>query len=62
AGFERSEVVAVEGIGWIMPDFEDRWADPANRRHILDIVALTEREPSILGVSQHLLGVGWSPA
>jgi len=62
AGFERSDVLAVEGIGWIMPDFAERWAEAASRRHILDIVARTEREPSILGASQHLLGVGWKPA
>jgi SAM-dependent methyltransferase len=62
AGFARSEVLAVEGIGWIMPDFDERWAEPANRQHILDIVARTEREPAILGASQHLLGVGWKPA
>ena len=62
AGFERSEVFAVEGIGWIMPDFAERWAEPANRQHILDIVARTERESAILGASQHLLGVGWKPA
>lgn len=62
AAFERSEVLAVEGIGWIMPDFAERWADETNRQPILDILARTEREPAILGASQHLLGVGWKPA
>ena len=62
AGFERSEVLAVEGIGWITPDFDDRWADETGRQHILDVVARTEREPAILGASQHLLGLGWKPA
>jgi ubiquinone/menaquinone biosynthesis C-methylase UbiE len=61
AGLQRTEVLAVEGIGWIMPDFDERWADMASRRHILDVVARTEREPTILGVSPHLLGVGWKP-
>lgn len=55
-------MLAVEEIGWIMPDFDARWADEANRQHILDVVAWTEREPAILGASQHLLGVGWKPA
>jgi SAM-dependent methyltransferase len=62
AGFERTDVLAVEGVGWIMPDFDERWAEHANRQHILDVVARTEREPAILGASQHLLGVGWKPA
>ena len=59
AGFVRVEVVAVEGIGWIMPDFEDRWASDEGRRLILEMVACTEADPDILGVSQHLLGIGF---
>ncbi len=62
AGFHRPEVLAVEGMGWIMPDFSERWADASNRAHILDLVARTETEPSVLGVSQHLMAVGWKPA
>ncbi len=61
AGFHRAEVVAVEGVGWIMPDFAERWSNPANRPLILDLVARTETEPSILGVSKHLLAGGWKP-
>lgn len=61
AGFRDATVVAVEGIGWIMPDLPERWADEADRQHLLDIIARTETEPSLLGVSQHLLAVGWTP-
>ena len=34
---------------------------PADRGHLPDIIARTETEPSLLGVSQHLLAVGWKP-
>ncbi len=61
AGFQRAEVLAVEGVGWIAPDFADRWADESDRANILDLVALTESEPSILGASPHLLAVGRKP-
>ena len=54
-------MIAVEGIGWIMPDLAERWADETDRQHLLDIIARTETEPSLLGVSQHLLAVGWKP-
>ena len=62
AGFERSHVLAVEGVGWIMPDFDERWANAVDRQQILEVVARTEREPAILGASPHLLGAGWKPA
>jgi hypothetical protein len=61
AGFRDARVVAVEGIGWIMPDFPGRWADETDRQHLLDIITRTEAEPSLLGVSPHLLAVGWKP-
>ena len=58
ASFADALVVAVEGIGWIMPDLAERWADESDRKHLLDIIARTETGPSLLGVSQHLLAVG----
>jgi ubiquinone/menaquinone biosynthesis C-methylase UbiE len=61
ASFGDAMVVAVEGIGWIMPDLPERWADDTDRQHLLDIIGRTEAEPSLLGVSQHLLAVGWKP-
>lgn len=61
AGLTGCRVLAVEGIGWIMPDFDDRWQDDASRRLILELLDRTEAEPSIMGVSPHLLAVGWKP-
>ena len=58
AGFVDVEVLPVEGIGWIIPDFEERWAVEANRQLILDLIERTERVPELLGASQHLLAVG----
>lgn len=62
AGLEGATVLPVEGIGWIMPDFDDRWADAENRSIILDMVEKTEGVAELHGVSQHLLAIGWEPA
>jgi ubiquinone/menaquinone biosynthesis C-methylase UbiE len=59
AGFARVSVLAVEGPAWMVADFEPRWADPAQRADLLDVARRLEAEPSIIGVSAHLLGVGW---
>ena len=61
AGFQDVTVLGVEGPAWLLPDFESRWSDPALRRDTLDVARSLESEPSILGVSAHLLGVGRKP-
>lgn len=59
AGFEDTRVLGVEGPAWLLSDFDRRWADPASRKVILDTARLLEIEPSTVGVSAHLLGLGW---
>ena len=58
AGFTRVDVRGIEGPGWMLPDFEDRWKDPRQRQDLLAIARRLEREPSIQGASAHLLAVG----
>jgi ubiquinone/menaquinone biosynthesis C-methylase UbiE len=58
AGFAVAGVFAVEGPGAFVPDFARRWAEPAARARLLDLVRRVESEPSLLGASPHLLAVG----
>jgi GrpB-like predicted nucleotidyltransferase (UPF0157 family)/ubiquinone/menaquinone biosynthesis C-methylase UbiE len=57
AGFADVQVLGVEGPGWILTDFDERWKDSARRRVILDTARALENAPSIVGASAHLLGV-----
>jgi SAM-dependent methyltransferase len=61
ASFVDSSVVAIEGPGWLLQDFEEQWADPALRELLLEVVRRTESEPSLLGASSHLLGIARKP-
>ncbi len=61
AGFSAVEVIGVEGVAWMFADFESRWADEALRQDILNIARALEAEPSIVGASAHLLGIGRKP-
>ena len=61
AGFEQVRVLGVEGPGWMLGDFENRWADPVSRRDIVDVARALESEASIVGASAHLIGIGRSP-
>jgi hypothetical protein len=47
-------VIAVEGFAWLVGDLERRMAEPGP---ILAAVRLTEREPSMLGCSAHVIGI-----
>ena len=58
AGFGGVQVLGVEGPGWLMPDFEARWADPGLRADTIDVARKLESERAIIGASAHLLALG----
>lgn len=57
AGLRCERILAIEGPGWILQDFEERWRDPGQREQLLQAVRWLEDEPSLLGASAHLLAV-----
>ena len=61
AGLILADVLAVEGPGWLVPEFDARWRDDGRRQELLEAIARIEREPSMLGVSAHLLAVARHP-
>jgi ubiquinone/menaquinone biosynthesis C-methylase UbiE len=54
AGFEDAQVFAVEGP-LFCTDLEKIWSDNEKREFMLSVLRKVERQPSILGVSPHLL-------
>ena len=57
AGFTGVQIFGVEGPGWLLGDFQARWEREAQRQDLMDVARRLEAEPSVLGVSAHLLGV-----
>jgi SAM-dependent methyltransferase len=62
AGFTEVQVLGLEGAGWLFPDFAERWRDPRRRDDLLKAAQALEQEPSVRGVSAHLLAVARKPA
>lgn len=60
-GFAHQDTFAVEGFGWLLQDFEDHWENEKRRERMLKFIRLTETEPSLLGMSAHLLGIAKKP-
>lgn len=57
AGLKCEKVLAIEGIGWRLQNFEDHWQDPGRRERLLEAIQWCEEEPSLLGASGHLMAV-----
>jgi SAM-dependent methyltransferase len=57
AGLSFVEVVGVEGLAGWLPQLERHWAQEPDRKVILDAIRLVEAEPSLLGLSAHLLAI-----
>ena len=62
AGLILDGLYGLEGPGWLLSDVTARLAEPRRRTELLQVARLLESEPSVLGVSAHLLVVARTPA
>lgn len=58
ARFKSVELYAVTGFAWLLPKFNKLWAKYDLRGRLLTLLERTERERSMIGVSDHLLVTG----
>jgi SAM-dependent methyltransferase len=56
-GLEVIELVGLEGLAGWLPQLADRWATPEGRTAILQSARSVESEPTLLGLSPHLITV-----
>jgi SAM-dependent methyltransferase len=61
AGLPHEITLAIQGPGWLVPDFEEKWRDGGNRETILRLVRLMEADPVALGISPHHMAVARKP-
>jgi ubiquinone/menaquinone biosynthesis C-methylase UbiE len=57
AGLIHEETLAVQGPGWLVPEFEERWKDEVQRKVLLKVIRWMEKEPVALGMSPHIVAV-----
>jgi len=57
AGFVVEGLYGVEGPGWMLPDFMERWNDERRRENLLNVARMLESEPAMIGSSAHLVVV-----
>ena len=57
SNFADIQILAVEGPVWSTAHLAKAWDDPAQRKSLMEFLALVEREPSAHGASAHLVAV-----
>jgi SAM-dependent methyltransferase len=57
AGLYHERTLAIEGPGWLFHNFEAHWQDQDRRERLLNAIRWLEHEPSMLGVSAHMMAV-----
>ncbi len=58
AGFEVKVSMAVEGVAYMDTDLASEWDNPILRERILELLRMTETEPTFMGASSHLITIG----
>lgn len=61
AGFREPRIFGIEGPGWLLPDVAERMNDPRRRADLIMVARMAESEPSLIGVSAHLLVAAQKP-
>jgi ubiquinone/menaquinone biosynthesis C-methylase UbiE len=61
AGLFHEATLGVEGPGWLLQDFDSWWTDQARRERLLAVARAVEAEPTMLGVSAHLVAAARKP-
>lgn len=56
-GFDVTGIYGVEGPSWLVPDIGDWWHNEDYRQTLLRTARILENEPSLLGISAHLMAV-----
>jgi len=60
-GLQDTDVVSVECGAFLLPDLQERMADPVARQVIMDSARAVERVPELMGLGSHLLATGERP-
>jgi ubiquinone/menaquinone biosynthesis C-methylase UbiE len=61
AGLAVEKVLALESFGSIIPGCDAKILDPDYREVLMDSIARVEEELSLIGISNHILGIGRKP-
>ena len=57
AGFNLEGLFGVQGPVWLLQNLNEQWVEKNYRERLLNIARSLESEPSVLGVSKHIMAI-----
>lgn len=57
AGFSKYNVIAIEGFGWLTPDFSEKWKDEDSRNKMIKYIKQTESDLVMIDISAHVMTI-----
>ncbi len=61
SGLILEKLLPVESLGGLLPRIETDWKNPQRQDRLLRFLRRVENEPSLLGISAHLMGIARKP-
>jgi ubiquinone/menaquinone biosynthesis C-methylase UbiE len=58
AGFHFTDLIAVTSFGNVISGIDEKMKDEKYYKVLLDTIKLVEKEPSLMGISSHYIGIG----
>ena len=56
-GFNLEGLFGIQGPAWLLQNLEEQWDNPNYRERLLNIARSLESEPSVIGVSAHIMTI-----
>jgi ubiquinone/menaquinone biosynthesis C-methylase UbiE len=57
AGLNLDQIIAIDGFGWLIPNFEQKWQNEEYRQALLNVSQTCGNDKSILGMSAHIMTI-----
>ena len=57
SGLEFEKLVAIESVGWIVDDLNERWQDERYRNKIQRIINIVEANEDLISMSPHIMAI-----
>ena len=57
AGFKIENLIGIEGIAYLLKEYDDVWEKPIERNFLIGVLRKIENDPSLIGASPHIMCV-----
>lgn len=57
AGFHFRTLIGIDGFGWLLSDFNEKWQNQEYRELLLEKLRTVESDASLVGMSAHIMGI-----